>query len=181
MSLTDRQKMRLAVQRELLKQRREQSSGASLILDLGHQTGLSGADAKAIFPDALVKGVDLHPPYCLNPQDPKDPRQSYSELLNMDALEFLQHFNATADIIICAELIEHLEKRGAQDLLKLITTRCLFAIVTTPRGLLEQGGFGGNPHEEHKSGWEPFELEAEGYRTQAILTGVNCVIYTFLH
>lgn len=68
------------------------------------------------------------------------------------------------DVCVSIDVIEHFTKKEA---LKLISDMESIArkkvIILTPNGFYEQHDFDGNPHQEHKSGWEKSELEKLGY------------------
>ncbi|CAD6492193.1 MAG: Methyltransferase domain protein [Candidatus Argoarchaeum ethanivorans] len=68
------------------------------------------------------------------------------------------------DIVLCMELIEHFERENG---MKLIEEMEKIAkkqvIITTPVGFLQQDPCDGNPHQEHKSGYYPFEFKKVGY------------------
>ncbi len=73
------------------------------------------------------------------------------------------------DIVICLEVLEHLEREDGEKLLKeLERVAKRQVILSTPVGKYKQGVFDGNPHQEHKYIWNPDEMKEKGYRIKGI-------------
>ena len=66
----------------------------------------------------------------------------------------------TADCIIFGDVLEHMEKQKALDLLAKAREKYPHIILSIPIGKYEQGALEGNPYEEHKSTWEFEELNS---------------------
>lgn len=72
------------------------------------------------------------------------------------------------DLVIAADIIEHLQKEEAVDMIKqceLIAKKGI--ILETPLGYVPQNidilGYGGHHFQTHRCGWEVYELEKLGY------------------
>lgn len=70
------------------------------------------------------------------------------------------------DAAICLDVIEHLKKEGAVELIRGLDRIVRQVIVLfTPLGFMAQPPTPDNPYQEHRCGFEPEELEALGYET----------------
>jgi len=115
-------------------------------------------------PDVLLIGVDIHLPYL---QALKHICQAYHLVLcDGSHLPFRQK---CIDLVVCIEVIEHLNKRDGKKMLHdfdEIARRVL--ILTTPNG------FKKSRHRSrpllHKSGWTVKELRKHGYHVRGVGT-----------
>lgn len=75
------------------------------------------------------------------------------------------------DVVFCSQVIEHLDRKKGEELLKiagkLAKKRIIFG---TPRGFMEQPAIflGDNPHQVHKSGWSVEDFKVRGYKVYGI-------------
>lgn len=74
------------------------------------------------------------------------------------------------DLVIALDVMEHLEKSESLDVLRQCEEIARKAvIIETPRGYIPTNmdilGHGGDEWQTHRSGWEPEEFEALGYKT----------------
>jgi len=67
-----------------------------------------------------------------------------------DVLPGLPHY----DIIICSDVIEHLDKSEGHALIRACVEKSDLLIINTPRIFFEQGETAGNLHESHKALWK---------------------------
>lgn len=166
--LSLRQRVRLEAQAELVRQ--VVDGGIFTVLDLGVEHGHSGRRVKQEWPQAFIQGVEVHGP-TLDRLELSSAGSVYDSLHREDAVGFLagaQGNGADSDIVIAAELVEHLQVDQAMALARLTADRARrLAIVTSPLGWMPQGELDGNPHQVHVTGWRPEDLEALGYRTWA--------------
>lgn len=172
--LSNRQKARLALQAHLMQEAFPRDDVSMRALDAGTEYGHTGRQIRGIYPHARLTGVEIHEPTLLECAEDNQgmPSPTYDSLIHRDVLEFLKEQEGPYyDLIVCAELIEHLPKEKGHDLLRLLAhaTRGL-AIVTSPVGFQEQGELFGNPHQKHLSGWTPEELEEAGWSTYSVTT-----------
>ncbi|MFC2072264.1 class I SAM-dependent methyltransferase [Chloroflexota bacterium] len=73
----------------------------------------------------------------------------------------------TFDIVLCLEVLEHLEREAGLELIRImegIARRQV--IISTPLGQYEQGIMDGNPYENHVYIWTPNELKQLGYKVK---------------
>ena len=69
------------------------------------------------------------------------------------------------DIVLCMEVLEHLEKdEGVKLLRHMDRIARKQVILTTPVGKHKQESFEDNPHQEHKYIWSSDEMQALGYK-----------------
>jgi SAM-dependent methyltransferase len=80
-------------------------------------------------------------------------------------VRYLPFADRSFDIVICLEVLEHLEKTDGEKLLKeLERVAAKQLILSTPMGKYQQGVFDGNPHQEHKHIWNPADMKEKGYK-----------------
>lgn len=73
------------------------------------------------------------------------------------------------DVVLCLDLLEHLEKEdGARLLQAMEEIARRQVIISTPIGEFEQHSYDGNPYQEHKGSWRPNELESLGYEVRRL-------------
>lgn len=140
---------------------------AESLLDIG--CGTCQLSGKFEVPVVIV--VDAHRPYLINRED-RSPRIIP---LHMDALKLEQHFiPRSISTVLLTDVIEHFYKHDALKLLE-SSERIAYdrVIVFTPRGYFPQQGYdhyemNGESYQEHRSGWEPEELEQLGYHVTVI-------------
>lgn len=71
------------------------------------------------------------------------------------------------DIVLCLEVLEHLEKEGAKSFLnQLEEIGRRQVIISTPGGACKQQAYDRNPYQEHKSSWSVAELKNLGYKVR---------------
>jgi 2-polyprenyl-3-methyl-5-hydroxy-6-metoxy-1,4-benzoquinol methylase len=69
------------------------------------------------------------------------------------------------DAVVVLDLIEHLERDDALELLARAERAARHkVVVSTPNGFVAQGDVAGNPFQIHRSGWTCGDLEARGFR-----------------
>ena len=76
--------------------------------------------------------------------------------------------NRTWDIILWSDGPEHLEKLEALDVISKAEEWGQRVIISTPLGYMAQTDIDGNLANFHRSCWEPWELEAWGYKTEVL-------------
>lgn len=167
------------MQIQLLKTHFDPEEGIS-VLDLGTEYGHTGCSVRGVFPHATITGVEVHKPTFLACKEQAG--ECYDYLIHEDALTYLAETGDFFDVIIAAELIEHLPKDKGQILLQLLEKTGRLLIVTSPLGFKHQGELYGNPHQVHVSGWEQKEMKALGWETYALMPSAtspcSCAIYS---
>jgi SAM-dependent methyltransferase len=69
------------------------------------------------------------------------------------------------DIVLCMEVLEHLEREAGQKLLETMEEIARKqVIISTPVGKYDQHTYDENPFQEHKTIWSPAELKKLGYK-----------------
>ena len=164
--VSERQNWRLQLQMWLIS-RRFRSNERISVLDLGTEYGLTGRSIWENYPLARITGVEVHPPTLEACKE--DSPNVYNELVLSDALEYMRNYNEVYDVIVAAEIIEHLEREKGFELLRLLKEKSRLAIVTSPIGFHPLGALDGNPHERHLSGWERQDFESAGFLTFALI------------
>lgn len=134
---------------------------AKSILDIGCE---KGGRMRFITSDGRFysMGVDIWEPYLRQCKR----QRIHSEYVLCDVRQ-LAFARKSVDVVLCLELIEHLEKEQS---FKLVAEMEEIArkqvIISTPVGMHEQPALDGNPHQEHKSTWSPADLERIGYKVR---------------
>lgn len=130
------------------------------VLDIG-----CGLALKSQFIAAEIRiGLDLWRPY-LERIDATVPYVT----LNADAMRIDELFLPRSfDLVLLLDVVEHLEKPEALQLIaKAETVARQAVVVETPQGFLPQDidilGLGGDHLQTHRSGWEAEEFQALGY------------------
>ena len=79
------------------------------------------------------------------------------------------------DIVLCMEVLEHLERNEGVVLLQTLEEIArMQIIITTPVGLYKQDAFNGNLYQQHKSIWSPNELKRLGFKVRGVqIRGIN--------
>lgn len=87
-------------------------------------------------------------------------RSIYNEIYVGDALDVARKLVAF-DLVIAGDVIEHLEKQRAADLIELLKSKALkMLLVSIPLGVcwLDNRVVAGNQYEKHRSSWSATEL-----------------------
>lgn len=173
MKLSRRQEVRLAAQNELLRLLAP-PEGFS-ILDLGTEFGHTGRWIRKDFPSAIITGVEIHEDtfWAMD-------KSPYSRVHLGDAVGFLKT-HGLWDVVVAAELVEHLPKEEGHELLDLLKVNAGIAIVTSPIGFHPQGKLYGNPHQVHLSGWTDEEMRKLGWATWVLRTDFACSLGIWWH
>ena len=108
----------------------------------------------------LAVGIDIFEPSL----EAAKRQNVYRDLLLGD-VRYLPFSHKSFDILICSEVIEHLEKKSGERLLaELERVARKQILLTTPVGTYKQHASGGNPHWEHKYIWNPEDFKSRGYK-----------------
>lgn len=105
-------------------------------------------------------GVDVFEPYI----EACKAKQIHDEYLmcNICNLPFV---DGSFDVVMCMEVLEHLEKEEGDKLIRdMERIARKQVILTTPVGKFEQEEQELNPYQKHRSSWLPAELKSRGYR-----------------
>jgi SAM-dependent methyltransferase len=105
-------------------------------------------------------GADIFEPYL---------RQCRIKLVHNDYvlcdISRLPFKDASFDIVLCLEVLEHLDRSQGEKLLKeLERVACRQVILSTPAGRYEQTTYDANSYQEHRYCWHPAELKKLGYK-----------------
>jgi cyclopropane fatty-acyl-phospholipid synthase-like methyltransferase len=104
----------------------------------------SGTYAK-MFPDARWTGVEVWEPYI----DEFNLNDLYEEIILADARSVRLATLGRFDVAMLGDVLEHMEKQDAQDLLERVKAIADTVIVSIPIGHYPQDAYNGNPHERH--------------------------------
>jgi SAM-dependent methyltransferase len=88
----------------------------------------------------------------------------------IDITRLDQHFPSRSfDCVLASDVIEHLDKEAGDNLIRAMERIARRRVVIfTPNGFLPQRAYGGNPFQEHLSGWTVEEMKSRGYRVAGI-------------
>jgi SAM-dependent methyltransferase len=107
-------------------------------------------------------GVDIFEPYMSEGK-----RQGIHDEYVLCDVRKLPFPRKSFDIVLCMEVLEHLEREAG---LKLLASLEEIArkqvIISTPVGRYKQRPYDQNPHQEHKTIWSPNELKRLGYQVR---------------
>lgn len=120
------------------------------VLDVGAGYGKYGCLVREYSPAERVDGFDVGPPRYAN----------YDHFYVGDARQLeavlppdVPHY----DLALFLEVIEHLDKNDAWQVLDTLTQRAERVLVSTPLGFRKQE-YPETPYETHRSGWYPWEF-----------------------
>ncbi len=118
-------------------------------------------------------GADVFWPYLLHCQA----TGLYDDLVCCD-VRYLPFPPESFDVVLCGEVVEHLERVEALALMKsmeAIARRQV--IISTPVGQCQQHAYDGNPYQAHHSSWMPQDFHGLGYTVRGSgLRGVGGLI-----
>jgi len=104
----------------------------------------------------------------------------HTALVRADAASVDRVFRpASVDAVVALDVIEHLERDRAVDLigaLERVARRRV--VIFTPNGYVPQPPTPENPHQEHRSGFGADDMRALGYRVRGI-NGLGCLCGPF--
>ena len=100
----------------------------SRMLDIGPGEGKFGTLLKRIQPHARRIAVEIDPSYV----DEYRLRDSYDEVLVMDARQLITNVNASFGAVVLGDVIEHLPKSAGRDLLEFLVYRSAVIFVKFP-------------------------------------------------
>lgn len=116
----------------------------------------SGTYAK-MFPEARWTGVEVWEPYI----DEFNLNDHYEEIILADARSVRLATLGRFDVAILGDVLEHMEKQDAQDLLERVKAIADTVIVSIPIGHYPQDDYNGNPHERHiTDNWTDADFKA---------------------
>lgn len=117
-----------------------------------------------------VDGIEVFPGYITELQ-----RLIYNTIYVGDALDVLPSLGVY-DLVVCCDVLEHLDEKDGSHLLDLITLKCKKALISTPVRFIKQGAVFGNEHETHRKLWTQEELKPRGkiqVRGQALILEIE--------
>ncbi len=105
-------------------------------------------------------GADIFLPYLKECRS----ERTYAAVVQCD-VRFLPFRSNSFDVVLCMEVLEHLERDGGERLLnEMERVARLQIILTTPLGSYEQHEYDGNSYQKHRHIWSPATLKRLGYR-----------------
>ena len=139
-------------------------TNARSILDVGSGCGKWGVLAREYmevwqgrtYPDQWIiriDAVDIWPPYAAYPAYDRH----YNHLYITDIVDFVKDMEGY-DLIICGDVLEHLEKSMAWSVLRQLLKHCRYMVVSIPMGLWPTLNVGDNAHENHISTWDDSDI-----------------------
>ncbi len=135
-------------------------SSCKTILDLGCGQGLQMKTIKIRFPEIHAVGVDLFKPYL-----DKCRRDNTHDEFKLADIRKLKLKNKSFDVVLAAQVLEHMSKKDACALLKKFEGWSKkWVIISTPIGKAPYHTEDGNPLQRHKTFFYPQEFEKLGYK-----------------
>lgn len=132
--------------------------GRAKVLDLGCGKGVAGQIFNKKRQHEFV-GVDLYKPYVKICKS--SPYYEKCFLADITQFKFKQN---EYDAVLLLQVIEHLPRKKALNLLKYVVNRANRVIVTIPNGECEQGEYEKNKYQAHKSVWSPADFRKLGFK-----------------
>lgn len=127
----------------------------SMIIQGGDKAYMVGCD---VFKPFLIKNKKYNP---------------YDDLVLCDA-RYLPFQSKCANIVLCFEMIEHMDKDEGLDFLSELDNLSMDRLVlSTPSGYMEQHDQCGVQFEEHKSFWLDKDFKRKGFRVRKYGFGLN--------
>jgi len=128
---------------------------AKSLLDLGCGRGIIGAICRCYRDIERLVGIDIYQPYL----NRVSKFRLYDEVIKRDLNKTLPFKDNSFEIVTAAEVVEHLEKKKALNLIKemeRVTSRKV--IITTPNFFRQQNGYDNNEYQKHLSviNWKEF-------------------------
>ena len=117
-------------------------------------------------------GIDVYEPYLKECKKAKTHNENI--LCDVRSLPFK---DKSFDMVLFLETIEHLEQeeglKALQDVERIARRE---VIISTPVAFAKQEAYGENPHQEHRSLWNPVEMRQRGYKVRGIGISENWLI-----
>lgn len=133
---------------------------AKTVLDVGSGPGLPMELLKVGHKFDKTVGVDLFKPY-ISETKKKKIHDNYV-LQDIRKLDFP---DKSFDVVMALQVLEHLEKKEAWKLVaKMEKIAKRQVILATPIGYMHHPHTDNNPHQEHKSAFQPEDFEKKGYK-----------------
>jgi SAM-dependent methyltransferase len=128
------------------------------VLDVGAGYGKFGYLVREYGGAERVDGIDVRPPRFA----------AYDRFIVGDvrSIDDLLPPDSTYDLALIVEVVEHLTKPEAFELLERLTRRARRVLVTTPLGFRSQD-VDDMPYERHRSGWYPWDFSRR-FRVHAV-------------
>jgi len=117
-----------------------------------------------------LEGIEIFPEY----YDLQMRMGIYNDLYLGDASNMSHIQDNNYDLSIAQQVIEHLDKEHGKKLLRemeRVTKQRV--IICTPHGYTESGPLDDNEHNNHLSGWYPYDFIPLGYSTKIVAKNVN--------
>ena len=130
------------------------------VLDVGCADGRGSV----LLTDRVAYGVDIHRPSLIAAAD----LGRRHGLVQAD-IRRLPYADNSFDVVVALDVVEHLEKRQAVELLAELERGPSSAVcLLTPSGFVAQAGTPEEPWQEHRCGFTASELKTLGYRVRGV-------------
>jgi len=134
---------------------------AKSILDIGCGQGLPMQLIKIRMRPKETVGVDIFKPYI----EEAESKKIHDRYLIVDIRKKLPFKEKSFDVVIALQVLEHLDKKDAIDLLnKMEKIAKRQVIVATPIGHMKHPEVDNNPYQVHKSEFYPQDFQKRGYK-----------------
>ena len=134
-------------------------------LDVGCGRGIIGALLRIYRDPERIVGIDSFRPSI----DFVKKLGIYDVVIEQDISKApIPYDDKSFDLVLCMEVIEHLEKNEGLKLLDELTRVGRRVIVSTPVAYFQQPMYDGNPYQVHKSHYSMKELEKKGFEVHGV-------------
>jgi trans-aconitate methyltransferase len=117
------------------------------VLDVGVGDAIWGEIVRRLFPDCILYGVEIFSDYI---------KDRHHRIYDHIFIEDIRDFEfVEGDMIIFGDVLEHMKKEEALEVVRRAMEKFKFAIINSPLGFLAQNPVHGNEHERHICGLKP--------------------------
>lgn len=109
-------------------------------------------------------GADIFAPYLRECK-----RQGIHDEYILCDIRHLPFKNKSFDIVLCMEVLEHLDKGDGERLTETMEEIARKQVIlSTPVGKYRQEVYNNNPHQRHRYIWTPVQMKDKGYRVKTL-------------
>jgi hypothetical protein len=121
--------------------------------------------------NVVIDGVEIYEDYIT------DLQRAVYNMIHIGDIRSTVAGLPTYDLILMCDVIEHIPKKEARDLLGVLSRKARRALlITTPADCYEQGEVYNNPAERHVSEWTAVDFQPFGQVTSKVSSGVLIVV-----
>lgn len=136
------------------------------IMEIGAGLGIVGRIARLLRPIRQLDAVEVWMPYAHILGASGDYDTIFID--RVQDLDLSDHPGLPYDLVLCFEVLEHMDHADALNLLDGMREVGRKVIVSTPSYFLKQGAIDANPYQIHRCAITPEDFRAYGYETRGV-------------